>query len=141
MKKPNPGSDEAIDLGCCCPILDNEHGKGAYGDGKMFWYAEGCPVHAPNKISTRSEDKPNIQSKSTTEKDIEKELKGLEIIIPDGSLKDCLVYHEAVVDFITQKKLEWEAEAIELERIEFRKEMAILHTIIKRILSSLTHLI
>lgn len=25
---PNPGSDEAIDRGCTCPILDNAHGAG-----------------------------------------------------------------------------------------------------------------
>lgn len=28
---PNPGSDEAMDLGCVCPVLDNAHGKGYMG--------------------------------------------------------------------------------------------------------------
>jgi hypothetical protein len=41
---PNPGSDEAIKLGCTCPILDNFHGAGL-DDGKYFWYDENCPVH------------------------------------------------------------------------------------------------
>jgi len=30
--KPNPGSDEAIKLGCKCPVLDNEHGAGCGPD-------------------------------------------------------------------------------------------------------------
>lgn len=45
-KLPNPGSDEAIKQGCCCAVLDNRHGLGAY-DGKdgMFWISENCPIH------------------------------------------------------------------------------------------------
>jgi hypothetical protein len=50
--KPNPGSDEAIKQGCTCAVLDNGHGKGAYGgDLKMptgeplFWISEDCPIH------------------------------------------------------------------------------------------------
>lgn len=49
MKKiPNPGSDKAIKLGCKCPVLDNAHGKGAWGSsGKdaIFWQVGDCPVH------------------------------------------------------------------------------------------------
>lgn len=52
---PNPGSDEALDQGCTCPVLDNGHGKGAYGgvlvDGKpQFWVAEGCPLHDKQEV-------------------------------------------------------------------------------------------
>jgi len=43
---PTPGSDEAIALGCICPVMDNGHGRGR-GDG-TFWIIEGCPVHDPN---------------------------------------------------------------------------------------------
>lgn len=49
---PNPGSDEALDAGCRCAVLDNGHGRGAYGgvkgpDGKpMFWISGDCPLHA-----------------------------------------------------------------------------------------------
>jgi len=42
---PNPGSNEAIELGCICPVLDNNHGMGK----GPFWYTEGCPVHYPKK--------------------------------------------------------------------------------------------
>ena len=41
---PNPGSVEALRLGCRCPVLDNGHGKrpGAWG-----WTINlECPVHA-----------------------------------------------------------------------------------------------
>lgn len=43
MTKPNPGSDEAIEQGCSCPVLDNNNGKGL-GDG-TFWFSGDCPVH------------------------------------------------------------------------------------------------
>lgn len=42
---PNPGSKEAIALGCKCPVLDNGHGKGsAWGLG-VFWISEACGLH------------------------------------------------------------------------------------------------
>ena len=48
---PNPGSSEAIDLGCTCPVIDNARGRGYMGGAKgkdgrtVFVYTEGCPVH------------------------------------------------------------------------------------------------
>ena len=46
MNKPNPGTQEAIDMGCTCPVIDNHYGKGVTIDGCIeFWYTEGCPVH------------------------------------------------------------------------------------------------
>jgi len=45
----NPGSDEALDAGCQCPVLDNGHGAGCgqFGeDGRpLFWINEECPIH------------------------------------------------------------------------------------------------
>lgn len=47
--KPNPGSDEAIEMGCICPVLDNCHGKGSmYGEG-MFWTNTNCPIHGKDE--------------------------------------------------------------------------------------------
>ena len=49
-KIPKPGSDEAVEQGCICAILDNHHGEGfPYGDNKgpCFWITDGCPLHAP----------------------------------------------------------------------------------------------
>lgn len=42
---PAPGSDEAIALGCRCPVLDNGKGRGYHGQPGVFVYTEGCPVH------------------------------------------------------------------------------------------------
>jgi len=42
---PNPGSDEARKEGCTCPVLDNGHGTGRFGDEDHFVYAMDCPVH------------------------------------------------------------------------------------------------
>lgn len=39
---PNPGSDEALDLGCTCPVLDNSHGYGYKG---IFVMNGPCPIH------------------------------------------------------------------------------------------------
>lgn len=43
--EPNPGSDEAVALGCTCPVMDNNHGAGTKGLEGCFWYTSGCPVH------------------------------------------------------------------------------------------------
>lgn len=40
-----PGSDEALDAGCTCPVLDNTHGKG-YMELGFFVIAADCPLHA-----------------------------------------------------------------------------------------------
>lgn len=45
---PTPGSDEALELGCRCPVLDNAHGRGARGtsgDDAEFWISAACPLH------------------------------------------------------------------------------------------------
>lgn len=46
---PNPGSREAGEQGCTCPVLDNCRGAGVYEvDGvPQFWINSGCPLHAP----------------------------------------------------------------------------------------------
>lgn len=49
-KKPNPGSDEAIDQGCTCPVLDNGRGRGCGHKGDdgepLFWINSDCSLHA-----------------------------------------------------------------------------------------------
>jgi hypothetical protein len=47
MSKPNPGTKEAQDLGCKCPVMDNAYGQGV-PDGKggyNFWMVADCPLH------------------------------------------------------------------------------------------------
>ena len=44
MSVPNPGSDEAITLGCTCPVIDNRRGLGVMRD--TFWIDGDCPLHA-----------------------------------------------------------------------------------------------
>ena len=46
-QRPNPGSPEAVALGCVCPVMDNHNGKGFHmgDDGPMFWRAGDCPIH------------------------------------------------------------------------------------------------
>jgi hypothetical protein len=45
---PNPGSDEALEQGCKCAVLDNCHGRGFPFGPKgetCFWESEDCPLH------------------------------------------------------------------------------------------------
>ena len=42
---PNPGTQEAIDAGCICPVMDNHYGQGYMGMEDVFIYTAGCPVH------------------------------------------------------------------------------------------------
>jgi hypothetical protein len=51
MTKPNPGTKEAIEAGCICPVLDNNYGKGIpikTKDGTIqtgYWMDGACPIH------------------------------------------------------------------------------------------------
>jgi hypothetical protein len=47
-RTPNPGSDEAREQGCNCPVIDNAHGLGAQGsrgEDAVFWMTSTCPLH------------------------------------------------------------------------------------------------
>lgn len=48
-KSPHPGSKEAMDSGCTCPVADNHHGKGYGGNGEKYGWIqnEDCPLHSP----------------------------------------------------------------------------------------------
>lgn len=41
-----PGGQGAVARGCTCPVIDNNHGRGARGDGQSWWINAACPVHA-----------------------------------------------------------------------------------------------
>lgn len=51
-----PGSDQAVALGCECPRLDNARGRGAYGTRgpKAIFVINGdCPIHGPVPAAKR----------------------------------------------------------------------------------------
>lgn len=56
--RPNPGSEDALRLGCRCPVMDNNHGQyppfPAGEDREEGWYVSmRCMVHAwPEKPHT-----------------------------------------------------------------------------------------
>lgn len=52
-----PGSDEAIEAGCICPVMDNGHGRGYMGGMKdretgktMYVVFTDCPIHTPEHM-------------------------------------------------------------------------------------------
>lgn len=47
---PNPGSTEAIEQGCTCPVIDNNHGSGSY-KGEGFVTDLTCPLHGDEEDS------------------------------------------------------------------------------------------
>lgn len=50
-KPPAPGSDEAFEIGCTCPRMDNSYGRGYMGGikdehGSILYVISGnCPIH------------------------------------------------------------------------------------------------
>lgn len=56
-KIPNPGSDEAIDLGCSCPIMDNSYGEGYMGMEDVFVYNAGCSLHGESLREVKDDNK------------------------------------------------------------------------------------
>jgi hypothetical protein len=46
---PNPGSVKAQEMGCTCPVFDNDSGEQAPWPPDGWWITKGCPVHAPGK--------------------------------------------------------------------------------------------
>ncbi len=40
-----PGSDEALEAGCQCAVLDNGHGKGWMGIEGVYSMNGNCPLH------------------------------------------------------------------------------------------------
>jgi hypothetical protein len=51
MTEPKPGSKEAIDEGCTCPIIDNHYGQGiVLEDSVLFYYNSDCPIHGLAEI-------------------------------------------------------------------------------------------
>jgi len=52
MIKPNPGSKEAKEQGCTCPVLDNDFGKGSYKSDGFIINLE-CPVHKDWVVDNR----------------------------------------------------------------------------------------
>ncbi len=53
---PNPGSEEAVALGCSCPIIDNHYGKGVphnidlHNGPILFWISADCKIHGSYDI-------------------------------------------------------------------------------------------
>lgn len=59
---PNPGSLEAIEAGCRCPVLSNRYGRGngSKGGKPLFWFNAACPLHGDK--STESGERDNADS-------------------------------------------------------------------------------
>ncbi len=45
IRRPNPGSDEAREGGCICPVLDNNRGKRAPWPDNGWYIRVDCPMH------------------------------------------------------------------------------------------------
>jgi hypothetical protein len=49
-ERPNPGSREAVEAGCTCPVLDNCHGAGHLG-GPDHIVVMSCPLHGAEEAA------------------------------------------------------------------------------------------
>lgn len=58
-REPNPGTDDAVALGCRCPVIDNGRGRGYMGGAKdenggtLFVIVADCPLHAPLALEAK----------------------------------------------------------------------------------------
>ena len=50
---PRPGSPDAVQRGCTCPVLDNHHGAGMGSDGERYgwWQDSACPLHGVKEFN------------------------------------------------------------------------------------------
>ena len=57
---PNPGSKEALNLGCKCAVYDNNHGDGIGKDSntgeELFWINLECPLHGKEQRSEKPKE-------------------------------------------------------------------------------------
>lgn len=58
IQEPTPGSDEAVNKGCVCPIIDNCYGKGVGENGEQYgwWVTAECPLHGTNPYRMQKEE-------------------------------------------------------------------------------------
>ncbi len=60
----NPGSKEAVEKGCTCPVLDNNFGNGVpsrfISGPPYFWHTAGCPVHDKDKSNGKLSPPSNL---------------------------------------------------------------------------------
>lgn len=54
-KLPNPGSEEAVQAGCTCPVLDNNYGESPPWPPNGWWYNGECPVHCPEETKEEAQ--------------------------------------------------------------------------------------
>ncbi len=61
-----PGSDAALDAGCRCPVLDNEHGRGMAPG--VFVMNEDCPLHRPTLTPQKATAQTAIEGQGNRDK-------------------------------------------------------------------------
>lgn len=49
MAAPNPGTRAAIEQGCICPVMDNNHGQWPPYPPDGWWLNPDCPLHRPDQ--------------------------------------------------------------------------------------------
>ncbi len=62
---PKPGSAEAIEKGCLCPIMENNCGAGFVKNNALHYtIREECPLHSTEKTKKQSNEDENIEEKT-----------------------------------------------------------------------------
>ena len=54
---PNPGSNDARNLGCACPVMDNHYGTGIpHPNGPLFWINGECELHGQKRTTNEADN-------------------------------------------------------------------------------------
>lgn len=101
VTRPYPGSDEAIQQGCTCPVLDNRHGQGYYaGPDGTFVMVEDCPLHGYDfKAATHAAEQRTTPSAPPAKQDDTnrtRSLHCLSVICTCGFSNDFMIKYESV---------------------------------------------
>lgn len=65
-KLPNPGSYEALEMGCRCPMYDNNKGLGCDWGNGLFWINPECPLHGKEAKRTEEDTRTLMEKLQTT---------------------------------------------------------------------------
>lgn len=128
---PNPGSKEAREQGCLCPVVDNEFGKGYLGRGDRFGFIadEDCPLHGAGTVgsakpwSFANQIKDIAKMLGISDSSLSRIIHGHQIYTRYGRI-DKIVTQEDLKQYEeTMKKSTYTQDAIEFTTVKYIKQV------------------
>ncbi len=127
---PNPGSKEAREQGCLCPVVDNEFGKGYLGRGDRFGFIanENCPLHGAGTVgsakpwSFANQLKDVAKMLGISDSSLSRIIHGHQMYTRYGRIDDLVTQEDLKQYEETMKKSTYTQDAIEVTTIKYIKQ-------------------